>query len=87
MSRKILPLALLLAALLICPAAAELPSSYDMRDKNLTPLITDQGYFGLCWTFASISSLESGMIQQDPEKYAGIDLSAFHTAYFTYNRD
>lgn len=87
MSRKILPLALLLAALLIFPAAAELPSSYDMRDKNLTPLITDQGYFGLCWTFASISSLESGMIQQDPEKYAGIDLSAFHTAYFTYNRD
>lgn len=87
MSRKILPLALLLAALLICPAAADLPSSYDMRDKNLTPLITDQGYFDLCWTFASISSLESGMIQQDPEKYAGIDLSAFHTAYFTYNRD
>ncbi len=87
MSRKLLPLALLLAALLICPAAAELPSSYDMRDVNLTPLITDQGHFGLCWTFASISSLESGMIQQDPEKYAGIDLSAFHTAYFTYNRD
>ncbi|MEA5037153.1 hypothetical protein SDC9_29207 [bioreactor metagenome] len=87
MSRTLLPLAILLAALLVFPAAADLPVSYDMRDKNLTPVITDQGNFGLCWVFASLSSLESGMIQQDPDKYAGIDLSAFHTAYYTYNRD
>ena len=87
MSRTILPLAILLAALLVFPAAADLPVSYDMRDKNLTPVITDQGNFGLCWVFASLSSLESGMIKLDPDKYAGIDLSAFHTAYYTYNRD
>ncbi len=27
------------------------------------------------------------MIYQDPEKYAGIDLSPYHLAYFTYNRE
>ncbi len=87
MSRNVLPLAFLLAALLICPAAAELPSSYDMRDLNLTPLITDQGIYSVCWAFASVSSLESSMIRQDPEQYTGIDLSPFSVVYYTYNRD
>ncbi len=83
MSRKILPLALLL----IAPAAADLPSSYDPWPLNLTPVITDQGNYGLYWAFSSIISLESSMLYQDPEKYAGIDLSPYHLAYFTYNRE
>lgn len=83
----LLLLAFLLGALCILPAAADLPSSYDMRDLNLTPVITDQGHYGVCWAFASISSLESSMIKQDPEKYTGIDLSPFQIIYFTYNRD
>ena len=87
MSRKLLPLVLLLAALLICPAAADLPSADDPPPLNLTPVITDQGNYGLCWAFAAISSLESSMIYQDPEKYTGIDLSPYHLAYFTYNRE
>ncbi len=87
MSRKLLPLAFLLAAPLICPATADLSSAYDPRDLNLTPVITDQGNYGLCWAFATISSLESSMIYQDPEKYTGIDLSPYRLAYFTYNRE
>ncbi|MDD3069360.1 MAG: lectin like domain-containing protein [Bacilli bacterium] len=87
MSRKFLPLTILLALLLIFPAAADLPSSYDMRDLNLTPLITDQGIYSVCWAFASVSSLESSMIRQDPEQYTGIDLSPFSVVYYTYNRD
>ena len=78
---------LLLAALLIFPAAADLPSSYDPRSENLTPVITNQGSYGICWAYASVSSLESSMIYQDPDKYAGIDLSPYHLAYFTYNRE
>ncbi|HJJ50485.1 MAG TPA: lectin like domain-containing protein [Methanocorpusculum sp.] len=78
---------LLLAALLIFPATADLPSSYDPRPLDLTPAIKDQGSYGICWAYASISSLESSMIHQDPDKYAGIDLSPFHLAYFTYNRE
>ncbi|MDO9523230.1 MAG: lectin like domain-containing protein [Methanocorpusculum sp.] len=84
---RLLLIALLLSALCILPAAAELPSSYDPRDLNLTPVITDQGNFGLCWAFAAVSSLESSMIYQDPENYTGIDLSPYHLAYFTYNRE
>ena len=84
---RTLLLGLLLAALLIFPAAADLPSSYDPRPLNLTPVINDQGNFGLCWAYSAISSLESSMIYQNPEKYIGIDLSPFHLAYFTYNRE
>ncbi|ABN06481.1 Cysteine protease-like protein [Methanocorpusculum labreanum Z] len=84
---RLLLLGLLLASLFIIPAAADLPSSYDMRDVNLTPVITDQGIYGVCWAFASISSLESSMIRQDPETYTGIDLSPFSVVYYTYNRD
>lgn len=39
---RLLLLTLLLGTLCILPAAADLPSSYDMRDLNLTPVITDQ---------------------------------------------
>ncbi len=49
---RLLLLALLLGTLCILPAAGDLPASYDMRDLNLTPVITDQGYFGVCWSFA-----------------------------------
>jgi C1A family cysteine protease len=84
---RILLFAFFLSVLCILPAAAELPSSYDMRDLNLTPVITDQGIYGVCWVFAPVSSLESSMIRQNQEKYTGIDLSPFSVVYYTYNRD
>jgi len=84
---RIILLALIIISLFIFPVAAGIPASYDYRLLNLTPPITDQGNFGLCWAFSVISSLESSMIHQDQEKYAGIDLSPYHLAYFTYNRD
>lgn len=84
---RLLLFGFLLISLFIIPAAADLPSSYDMRDVNLTPMITDQGIYGVCWAFAPVSSLESSMIRQDPETYTGIDLSPFSVVYYTYNRD
>ncbi len=84
---RIILLALIIISLFILPAAAGIPASYDARLQNLTPPITDQGNYGLCWAFSAISSLESSMIYQDQNKYAGIDLSPYHLAYFTYNRD
>ena len=84
---RIILIGLLLASLFIIPVSADLPSSYDPRPLDLTPIIEDQGIYGLCWAYAVVSSLESSMIHQDPDKYAGIDLSPYHLAYFTYNRE
>ena len=83
----ILLLFLLVSFLFVLPCTADLPSSYDLRTLNLTPEIMNQGIYEICWAYASIASLESSMIMQDPEKYSGIGLSPYHLAYFTYNRN
>ncbi len=43
-------------------SADALPSSYDLRTTNRLPEVRNQGSCGSCWTFASLASLESGML-------------------------
>ena len=42
------------------PEAAELPSSYDIRDHR-TVTVSDQGDLGTCWAFAALKAVETSM--------------------------
>lgn len=57
------------------------PSEYDMRKDYPVTAVRNQSGYGTCWAHSSIASAESGMADRIP----GIDLSEFHTAYFTYS--
>ena len=66
----------------------DLPSSYDLRDvdgKNYVTSVKDQGYWGTCWTFATMASLESSMLKQGVTGLDGQsdpDLSELQLAWF-----
>ncbi len=61
--------------------ASVFPESFDMREKyGVTPVKNQSGY-GTCWAHSSIACAESSILRSDPS----VDLSEFHTAYFTYS--
>ena len=60
-----------------------LPVQYDMRKAGLTTRVQRQGSYGMCWSFASLASLESTIIRQEP----AIDLSEWSLAYYAYAPD
>ena len=59
-----------------------LPSSYDARDYEIITSVKNQNPWGTCWSFATMSLLESSWIQQYDET---LDLSERHMAYFCKN--
>ena len=61
-------------------SADELPSAFDLRDTGKVSPVRNQGVYGTCWTHSSAASAETSMIDSIPY----IDLSEFHTAYFSY---
>ncbi len=62
---------------------AVLPESYDLRSKGLVTEVKNQYDYGTCWSFATMASLESSMIEQNPY----VDLSEWILAYTTYCDD
>lgn len=63
-------------------AAADLPSSYDLRNYGLVTRVGHQGGSGSCWAFASIASLESNYIRKGYGTAADTDFSEAHMAWF-----
>jgi len=69
-------------------SAAGLPASYDLRALGLSTVIKDQAPFGACWSFATMSAMESNILVQD--KATGTapaalpDLSEHQIDYFIY---
>ncbi len=51
----------------------KLPSAYDYRDTGRAARVRDQGEYGTCWSFASLTALETAM---GPS--AGLEFSADH---------
>ncbi|MCM1529603.1 MAG: lectin like domain-containing protein [Alistipes sp.] len=58
----------------------ELPDKFDLRDINGVTPVKDQGSEGTCWAQSSAASAETSLIKYQPQ----IDLSEYHTAFFTY---
>jgi PGF-pre-PGF domain-containing protein len=42
------------------------PAKFDLRDSGKVTPIKDQTYFGTCWAFASMASLESSLMPANP---------------------
>ncbi len=60
---------------------ANLPASFDLRDTGVVTSVKDQNPYGTCWTFAAMGSLESQMVDENPD----VDLSEWHLAHYTYS--
>lgn len=55
------------------------PASYDLRSLGRVSPVKDQGPYGTCWAFASLGSLESGLLAADPTVW---DFSEDHLVWF-----
>lgn len=59
----------------------ELPETFDLRTAGKVTSVKDQGQYGTCWSFATLASVESGLVNTGQ----GIkDLSERHLAWFGY---
>lgn len=70
----------------ILKKASAVPSSYDSRTLSAVTSVKDQGEYGACWAFSSISVAETSLIKEYPKTYNvnNTDLSETHLAYFTF---
>lgn len=69
-------------------ARVALPSTYDLRSKNLSTGVKNQSPWGTCWAFGAISSVEGNALMQmnteNLEEAAGTDYAERHMAWFCY---
>ncbi len=47
-----------------------LPSAYDYRKEGRAPRVKNQGNFGTCWAFASLTALESALMPEEKLDFA-----------------
>ena len=63
------------------PVTGMFPAQFDLREKGLVTSVKNQGSYGMCWCFASLSALEGTLLPEYPD----IDLSEWGQAYYTYS--
>lgn len=71
-------------------ARAALPSSYNANTSGLVTPVKEQGSYGTCWAFSTISAAETSLIKKGEivngaKASTGVDLSDLHLSYFCYN--
>jgi C1A family cysteine protease len=66
--------------------SVDLPRSFDLVAKNVTPPVKDQLSLGTCWTFGAIEAIESSVISADKTNgtHNYKELSELHLAYYAY---
>lgn len=65
--------------------SANLPSAYDSRDYGYITSVKNQGSSGTCWSFASLSALESDSIIKNIDDVNTADYSEAHLVWFSKN--
>lgn len=58
-----------------------LPARYDLRDKQRTPLVKNQGRFGTCWAFAALSAMESALLPEEKAEFSPDHMSLKNSFY------
>jgi len=58
----------------------ELPEAYDYRKAGRFVQVRDQGQFGTCWAFASLTALETSLMPEEEENFSRDHLN-FHNGY------
>ncbi|MDD5923246.1 MAG: lectin like domain-containing protein [Clostridia bacterium] len=65
--------------------AADIPESYDSREKGYVTSVKYQGDYGSCWAHAALSACESSLIINNGYKVDEVDLSESHLCYSAFN--
>ena len=52
-----------------------LPESYDYRDTGRSTRVRDQGSYGTCWSFASLTAVETALRPQDVREFSADHIS------------
>ncbi len=75
-------------ASIVNDAGAEgiLPSRYDLREKQRTPRVKDQGGYGTCWAFAALSAMESRLLPEEELEFSP-DHMARENSFFLETTD
>ncbi|MEG0806241.1 MAG: lectin like domain-containing protein [Lachnospiraceae bacterium] len=47
-----------------------LPYAYDLRERGRMSTVKNQGSFGTCWAFASLSALESSLLPEEESEFS-----------------
>lgn len=58
-----------------------LPARYDLRDRQRTPVVKNQGSFGTCWAFAALSAMESALLPEEVTEYSPDHMSIRNSFY------
>ncbi len=66
-------------------SSAAMPTSFDLRDRNIVTPVKDQSPWGTCWAFGTLAAAETSILNKLGLTYGeyNLDLSELQVAYFS----